>query len=57
MRSVCLGTSYVCLCQIDILVSWIENKLAEFSIDPVRVVGFVHDSRLNITLSRQLFNV
>ena len=50
MRSICLGTMPVSD------RSWIEDKLAEFSIDPVRVVGFVHDSGSNIKLSGQLLH-
>ena len=52
MRSICLGTTPVSDRHTGVnIVSWIEDKLAEFSIDPVRVVGFVHDSGSNIKLS------
>ena len=57
MRSICLGTIPVSDRHTGVnIVSWIEDKLAEFSIDPVRVVGFVHDSGSNIKLSGQLLH-
>lgn len=37
------------------IVSWLE-KLAEFGIDPTRVIGFVHDSGANIKLSGQILH-
>lgn len=57
MQSVCLGTMPVSDRHTGVnIVSWIEDKLAEFSIDPVRVVGFVHDSASNMKLSGQLLH-
>ena len=53
MQSVCLGTMPVFDRHTGInIASWLEEKLAEFGIDPIRVVVYVHDSGSNIKLRK-----